>query len=293
MSTIEKQTQKQRKLSNEFEYTYKSTETHTNSSFFDEERGQDFQDYNSSVDEDFQDMQEMSSICTKNSLNPQFIEENQANKRIAKRTNPVQAMRDSTFVQEGIIADAPVSISKNSKSGKGIAIHVLGHGSKCYQSKKEKKSQKLLNKQLGSNHGQQQQHQNQQNNQQSDQQLGHQLPQRGSVQEDKQIKQCQKITLSYLLMEREVEKQAKTRAINFIEKYISQYKVEDVIEMISETYKVLLVPDLQMQQLAGVLTQEERNFQLNLSLLRLNLPQNIHPLALKAESKLRNYFSGC
>ncbi|CAD8081353.1 unnamed protein product [Paramecium primaurelia] len=294
MSNIEKQIQKQRKLSNDVEYTYNSTEIFTNSSFFDEERSQDFQDDNSSVEEDFQDNWEMSSICTENSSNPNSIEENQTIKRITKRPNPVMPIRVEPLIDNRAFIDASKSINKNSNSGKGIAINVLGHGSICKQSKKDKKQQKLLSKQyLGNNNNNSQQHQNQnqQNNNQSDQLQGHQLQQRGSVQENKQINQCQKVTLSYLLMEREVEKQAQIRAINFIEKYIKQQQqVEDVIQMIQETYKILLIPDLQMQQLAAVLSQEERDFQLNLSLLRLNLNKNIHPLAKKAESKIKQHF---
>ncbi|CAD8179883.1 unnamed protein product [Paramecium pentaurelia] len=293
MSTIEKQIYKQRKLSNDVEYTYNSTEIFTNSSFFDEERSQDFQDDNQSVEEEFQDNWEMSSICTENSSNPNSIEENQTIKKITKRPNPAMPIRVEPLIDNRAFIDASESINKNSKYGKGIAINVLGHGSICKQSKKDKKQQKLLSKQyLGNNNNsQQQQNQNQQNNNQSDQLQGHQLQQRGSVQENKQINQCQKVTLSYLLMETEVEKQAKIRAINFIEKYIKQQQqVEDVIQMISETYKILLIPDLQMQQLAAVLSQEERDFQLNLSLLRLNLNKNIHPLAKKAESKIKQYF---
>lgn len=44
-------------------------------------------------------------------------------------------------------------------------------------------------------------------------------------------------------MEREIEKSAKIRAINFIEKYMLNCNMDDVLEMISEIYKILLIPD--------------------------------------------------
>ncbi|CAK68027.1 unnamed protein product (macronuclear) [Paramecium tetraurelia] len=305
MSTIEKQIQKQRKLSHEFEQTYNSTEIHSNLSFFDEERSQDFDDDSSLIEEDFQEQWEMSSICTENSLNPQSIEENPTNKRFRKNLTPKQALKRGGSEGESIFVEASDSTRKNTNSGKGIAIDVLGHGSIGTQSKKVQKSQKLLNKQLqcnnnnnininNSNNSWQQQPYNQyQNYNSQSQSQQEQQQQRGSAQDDKQIKQTQKITLSYLLMEREIEKQARIRALNFIEKYMAKCNVDDVLQMISETYKIMLIPDQQLQQLVAVLNQQERQLQLNQSLLRLRLPHNSHPLASKAQDKLRKYFIHC
>ncbi|CAD8084297.1 unnamed protein product [Paramecium sonneborni] len=299
MSTIEKQIQKQRKLSNEFEYTYNSQETHSNSSFFDEERSQDFDNDNSSIEESFSDTWEMSSICTENSQNPRSIEENQKYRPIRQQASPNRTMKRDYPVKEGGEFVDSESNSKNCNSGECIAIDVLGHRSIGNTSKKDKKLQKLINKQVeegnsNNNYWPQQQNQSHQISQHSIQlrQNNQFQQQRESVQESKQISKCQKVTLAYLVMEREVEKKAYTKAINFIQNYMSNCKQDEVIQMIAETYKVMLIPDQQLQQLASVLNKEDRLFQLNISLLRLNLPHNLHPFAVKADSKLRKCLLG-
>ena len=59
--------------------------------------------------------------------------------------------------------------------------------------------------------------------------------------------------LAYLMMEKEVERSANVRATNFLEKFMPVHS-EQIKEMVRETYKVILIPEQILQQLAAVLS---------------------------------------
>ncbi|CAD8187798.1 unnamed protein product [Paramecium octaurelia] len=283
MSTFEKAIQKQRKLNIQFEFTDNSTEIHSNASFFDEERSQDFSD------SDFSDLDcmEMSSIFTVDSNIPPQSFENITN--FNSLPQQYVAPMKTGIANQRIAQPQKWINNNNSQTGKGIAINVLGQGSIGKLNKKGKKLDKCNKKQIqnlnnriniNNNHSQDQQSQqspssNFNSNQQS------------NTQQNKQICQVQKVILAYLMVESDVLKQAQQRAQNFIEKFMPNINDKELYINIQETYKIMLLPDQIIQQLAQVLNEEERLLHLNLCLHRLNLKHNKHPLAAKAADKIR------
>ncbi|CAD8198977.1 unnamed protein product [Paramecium pentaurelia] len=290
MSTIEKKIQK---LRQQHQFTHNSIEIHSNASFFDEERSQDFQDDVLSSQEDFQYYQQKSSLYTNKSIMPPQSLENYEN--FQRRTSPTQVLMSDQFVQESVNYFNQEIDNNTVQTGKGIAIHVLGQGSIGKQTKKGKKIEKNnqkkiqnLNNQININNNEQEQQSQQfslpNNNFQS----------QSNSQQTKQICQTQKVILAYLMVESDVSKQAQQRAQNFIQKYMQNVNDKEILINIQETYKILLLPDQIVQQLAQVLSQKESIQYLNLSLHRLNLPNNKHPLAAKAADKIRKLFqSSC
>ncbi|CAD8096459.1 unnamed protein product [Paramecium primaurelia] len=296
MSTIEKAIQKQRKLSHEFEFTHNSTEIDSNASFFEEERSQDFEYSDISQKEDISESWEMSSICTENSILPPQSLENITNfNSIWPQQSQAPPVREE--VAQKRFEDTCKGIKNNNfQTGKGIAIHVLGQGSIGKSNKKGKKQAKSnqkqiqnLNNQININNYNISQDQQQQQSQQSSSSNFNSNPQVVS-QQNKQICQNQKVILAYLMVESDVLKQAQQRAQNFIEKYMPNNNNNELQINIQEAYKIMLLPDQIIGQLVQVLSQEELQMQRNLSLNRLNLQFNKHPLAAKAADKIRMHF---
>ncbi|CAD8106641.1 unnamed protein product [Paramecium sonneborni] len=293
MSTIEKAIQKLRKLSHEFELTHNSTEIHSNASFFEEERSQDFQDSDLSLQEDLSDQWDMSSICTDNSIIPSQTSEKITD--LSSQSNPNQVIMNAHIVKQRFEDFISSNIkNNNSQIGKGIAIHVLGQGSIGKSNKKGKKLEKSNIKKI-QNLNNQINNLNNINNSQ-DQQLqqssfsNQNTQQKFTSQQNKQICQSQKFILAYLMVECDIQKQAHQRALNFMQKFMPDIKNKELLLNIEETYKIMLLPDQILYQLAQVLCQEERLQHLNLFLHRLNLPNNCHPLAAKAVDKISKHF---
>ncbi|CAD8106062.1 unnamed protein product [Paramecium primaurelia] len=289
MSIIEKKIQK---LTKQLEFTHNSIEIHSNASFFDEERSQDFQDDVSSSQEDFQFYQQKSCLYTNKSIIPPQSIENYEN--FQRRTSSTQILMSDRFIQESVNNFNQEIDNNTVQIGKGIAIHVLGEGSIGKQTKKGKKLEKNnqkknqnLNNQININNNEQEQ-QSQQSSL-----LNNNYQSQSNSQHTKQIQQTQKVILAYLMVESDVSKQAQQRAQNFIQKYMQNVNDKELLINIQETYKILLLPDQIVQQLAQVLSQKESIQYLNLSMHRLNLPNNQHPLATKAADKLRKLFQNC
>ncbi|CAK62944.1 unnamed protein product (macronuclear) [Paramecium tetraurelia] len=290
MSTIEKAIQQLRK---QYEYTHNSTEIHSNASFFEEERSEHYQDDDLSWQEDFPDYLQMSSCQLDSSLLP--LQSSESSKKFS--TNPTQTLvrGQGYFVQE-IVDDVNEYINNNnSQTGKGIAIHVRGQGSIGISTKKGKKLEKYnkkkiqnLNNQININNNNALESQSQQ--QSSSNQPS---PSQSNDQQNKQICQSQKVILAYLMVESDVSKQAQQRAENFIQKYMQNENNLENLQNIQEAYKIMLLPEQVIQQLAQALSQEERMLYLNLSLHRLNLQNNRHPFAAKAAAKITKQIKIC
>ncbi|CAD8120814.1 unnamed protein product [Paramecium sonneborni] len=296
MSTIEKPIQKLRKLSHEYDFIHNQTQLDSNESFFDEERSQDFQESDLSYQEELPDEWEMSSISSNNSIIPiQTLEKITSFKPQPDIKQPI--LNIDNIVNERVDDDLVYSKIHNTKfqNGKGIAIQVLGQGSIGKSNKKEKKLEKSNKKQIQNLNNQlkNQNNINNSSNQQSQQQLSSNSNSHSQVtsQQNKSICQSQKFILAYLMVEYDVEKQAKQRALNFIQKFATNINNKQLLSNIQETYKIMLLPDQILQQLAQVLSQEERQQHLNLALQRLNLRNNDHPFAAKAAEKITNHLN--
>ncbi|CAK56600.1 unnamed protein product (macronuclear) [Paramecium tetraurelia] len=282
MSTFEKVIQKQRKLNKQFEFTHNSTESHSNASFFDEERSQDFSD----SDISYLDNTEMSSNCTDDSNIPPQSQDNIANFN-SMPLQDVAPMKARSANQRIVYLMKGIN-NNNSQTGKGIAIHVLGQGSIGKLNKKGKKLEKCNKKQIQNLNNQININNNNLQDQQSQQSPSSNFNsnQQSISQQNKQTCQIQKVILAYLMVESDVLKQAQQRAQNFIEKFMPNINDKELQVNIQETYKIMLLPDQIIQQLAQVLSEEERLLHLNLCLHRLNLKHNKHPLAAKAADKI-------
>ncbi|CAD8187037.1 unnamed protein product [Paramecium octaurelia] len=291
MSTIEKAIQQ---LRNQYEYTHNSTEIHSNASFFEEERSEHYQDDDLSLQEDYSDYLQVSSFQLDSSLLP--LQSQESSKKFSTKFNPTQALgRGQDYFAQEIVDELNENINNNnSQTGKGIAIHVRGQGSIGISTKKGKKLEKNnkkkiqnLNNQININNNalEQQSQQQSSSNQAS--------PSQSNDQQYKQICQSQKVILAYLMVESDVSKQAQIRAENFIQKYMPKENNVEILKNIQEAYKIMLLPDQVIQQLAQALSQEESKLYLNLSLHRLNLQNNRHPFAAKAADKITKYIKIC